>query len=285
MADSPLLPLLLAYGARLPHHPGKEWVHDKLRRGLRIEAHGERLVGRDGLKWHLSPDDPAQAGLFWLGVKDRWELDHVAAHLRPDSVIIDAGANYGYHALSLARRLGGKCTVHAIEPFPENFARLQRHVGLNGRGACVTCHAYALSDTTGTCGMAPHPVNSGHAHVSKRGTTPPIAMTTLDVFSADQGLDRVDCLLIDVEGLEAAVIRGAGQTIARHHPLILIEMFTPVLRHHASGVPEVASLLRDLGYHFYEARKERLMPVVNPSDSDVRTFALAFHASALPAPA
>jgi hypothetical protein len=44
----------------------------------------------------------------------------------------DLGAHYGYYSIGLARRTGPTGQVVAMEPFPSNYARLQRHHRMNG---------------------------------------------------------------------------------------------------------------------------------------------------------
>lgn len=62
---------LIFYGSRLPNHPGKWWVHSKLRNLLCVSVGGEAEVTRAGFRWKLRPADYTQAKLFWLGGMDR----------------------------------------------------------------------------------------------------------------------------------------------------------------------------------------------------------------------
>ena len=64
--------------------------------------------------------------LFWLGTKDTWDLRHLCRLVRPGGVAIDAGSNFGYHALDLAGPLGRDGRIHALEPNPANYERLCR---------------------------------------------------------------------------------------------------------------------------------------------------------------
>ena len=46
-----------------------------------------------------------------------------------------------------------------------------------------------------------------------------VPVTTLDALAAELGLDRMDCIKIDVEGAEERVIAGARESLSRWHPL------------------------------------------------------------------
>ena len=46
-----------------------------------------------------------------------------------------------------------------------------------------------------------------------------VPVTTLDALAIELGLDRMDCIKIDVEGAEERVIAGARESLSRWHPL------------------------------------------------------------------
>ena len=101
--------LLAWYGCRFPEHRGKWRLHETIRRRLGIDIDTEQTVERGGLRWSLNPADYAQLHLFWFGVRDPWEVYHLLRILPPEAVVLQAGANYGYYALSIATALGGQC--------------------------------------------------------------------------------------------------------------------------------------------------------------------------------
>jgi hypothetical protein len=57
----------LFYGNRLPNHPRKWWLHDRIRRSLGVAIDRDTEVVREGLRWSLNPADFEHAGLFWMG--------------------------------------------------------------------------------------------------------------------------------------------------------------------------------------------------------------------------
>ena len=105
----------------------------------------------------------------------------------------------------LATELKKQCRILAIEPDAENFARLLKHVQWNALGNVVQCYELGVSDCEGTAAMKKPAGNSGHARISNVETGSSfVTLTTLDAFCAARGLDRLDAILLDVEGYEAA---------------------------------------------------------------------------------
>lgn len=151
-----------------------------------------------------------------LALLEAW----VRQHLRPDSVIIDAGGNLGLTALLLAT-LVPKGEVHVFEAMPGTAAHLQANIARNGVGNCRAI-ASGLGDRAARVAM--HGQGSA-AHVAEGddSAAATIPLTTIDAYAAEAGLGRVDFIKIDVEGYEPAVLAGAAGTIERHRPPIWME--------------------------------------------------------------
>lgn len=142
-------------------------------------------------------------------------LDEVARHVE-GGVLIDAGAMIGNHTAYLAAFVP-HYAIHAFEPWPANIALLRRNVAAF---PTVTVHPQALSDHEWRLRMASEP-NLGHSRVTEDGAVE-VEAVTLDSF----GYIDVTLLKIDVESHEPQLLAGAADTIARCHPLILIEDWT-----------------------------------------------------------
>ena len=74
------------------------------------------------------------------------ELAAMREHVRPGATVVDIGARRGLFTAYLARRVGREGYVHAFEPFPPNFATLERLFGGCGN---VVLHELALSSAPG----------------------------------------------------------------------------------------------------------------------------------------
>lgn len=182
----------------------------------------------------------------------------------PRDVCLDAGAAGGTWMWLLARKAGPGGTVHAFEPRPRSFAALGVAVRFLRLGT-VQVHRVGLGDSEGVATMMvpsrwgiPFTTRSyltGSDGPGKDGFTSrrsiQIPMTTVDRFVAQQGLDRVDVMKIDVEGSEPALLHGAAKTIGRWHPRILCEIEDRHLARYGRQASDVVGLLQGFGYRMH----------------------------------
>ncbi len=74
----------------------------------------------------------------------------------------------------------------------------------------------------------------------------------------DLGLRNIAFMKIDVEGHEAAVLRGAQQLLQAESPVLLIEIER---RHHSTSFEQVEDFLRTFSYTCWRLHAGSLMPV------------------------
>jgi FkbM family methyltransferase len=275
---------LLFYGTRLPNHPRKWWLHPRLRKWLGVAMDRDIEVVRHGLRWSLNPADYGHSSLFWLGTKDTWDIHQLQGCVRPDDVILDVGANFGYYSVTLAAGLDRRCRIYALEPNHANFDRLCRHLSSNGLEDVVRAHRLGLSDRFETVAMTRPVENTGHAFVTPGGEFAGVTLTTLDEFCDSLALDRLDLLILDVEGYEERALKGSERTLARFKPLVLVELFPPVMERQGSSPEAAARVLTTLGYELFVARRHRLEPLAVMPVGDQRENVFGFHRESLPHP-
>lgn len=128
------------------------------------------------------------------------------AILRPGDLFVDAGANIGLFACTLARLPGVKCI--AFEANPDTFQRLKTNADLHG----VEARNIALSDRNDcelefASGAVSH-VFAANAHRNRYHAGSTVRLRTHTLDSQLQGAQSI-VLKIDVEGHEPEVLRGA----------------------------------------------------------------------------
>ena len=151
----------------------------------------------------------------------------IRKHLRPGMTFIDVGANKGDFTLLAARLAGKSGTVISIEPEPENYSILHRSIALNDYGN-IRALQIALSDRDGTATMQIGPTSGAHTLSPEFNglRTVEVPTKTLDGIVAEQRLESVDMIKIDVQGLELAVLHGASETL-RANPRIIVLLDLP----------------------------------------------------------
>jgi FkbM family methyltransferase len=181
------------------------------------------------------------------------------SRLAPNAAtILDVGAFRGVYALS-AKALNPAARVIAFEPVQASHDRLVENVQLNG--FAIEAARLAVSDSSGSAVMF-DAQSWGHA-VSSLARPPKVAYvelevptTTLDDYLEQAGVGSVELVKIDVEGHEAAVLRGMSATLARSRPAMIIEILTE-----GAGA-EVLAMLQQHGYQAYQvSENEGLEPI------------------------
>lgn len=131
------------------------------------------------------------------------ELDFLRQHLPDGGIFIDIGANAGTFAVVLARHVGVRGRVIAIEPHPVSHARLRFNVNtLPLRN--VTLVEAALGDVEGDVTIGTTSSNLGAARVGQGDFK--VASRRLNAVLHDNGIAHIDALKIDVEGHEDKVL-------------------------------------------------------------------------------
>lgn len=192
---------------------------------------------------------------------------------RPGGVAIDVGANIGYYALSLAKRMPGG-VVHAFEPVPAVFADLERNVRLNAVDNVRTWRM-GLGDAAGDLVFQVDPDYCTRTSMGGLGdpSLPTITcpVVRLDDFVQNAGIARVDLIKADVEGAELLVIRGGIETIRRDKPAIFLEMLRKWSARFDYHPNDIIALLAGLGYRCQAVTDGGLRPFSLMDDATVET--------------
>jgi FkbM family methyltransferase len=145
----------------------------------------------------------------------------LAGDPRTAPVVIDAGANVGLFSLSMLSARPD-AVVHALEPDSHTFQILQRNVAASPR---MRWHAHrlALWKTAGPLKFGATASSTGsHVHeLSSTGTVETVDAVTLGGFLAQQAVNDVTVLKLDIEGAEEAVLRENEMVLDRVQHLVL----------------------------------------------------------------
>ncbi|MEM7499433.1 MAG: FkbM family methyltransferase [Pseudomonadota bacterium] len=212
-----------------------------------------RLHPRDNLS-----EKRAFAGTqFWDAAERQALTTAIAAHQGPAPfVFVDAGANAGLYslaAIAAAERAGKALCVVAIEPEPETVARLSFNLAAAARRTVeATVIEAAVAAAPGRLVISTPGRNRGEVRASVNGTGRGVEALPLLEVTTRAGLERIDALKIDIEGMEAPVLSAflAAAPPALHPRLVILEALPQPARATGEGRTETAALalLREAGY-------------------------------------
>jgi FkbM family methyltransferase len=203
------------------------------------------------------------------------ELELCAAWLEEEErpVMYDIGANAGFVSTHLAQMLAAHAPkIYAFEPVPATFAKLTHSVQRLGLGAAVHPVAAAVVDSAGPLHLSYSEKNSLLAQVSLRGLNVRVGDkvaqaegVTLDAFASANALPQL--MKIDVEGSEAAVLRGARGLLSRpDRPAILFEHNPITLTEAGASLGGLVDLLPDYALHYVDDLRGQQIPFGDPAD-------------------
>jgi FkbM family methyltransferase len=149
----------------------------------------------------------------------------------PDGgVAIDVGACLGEWAVPLARAVGSKGRVLAIEPAARSAAALAATLAANAlsQAEVIRC---AIGERDGIADFAVPVVISARSDTGTARIGPAAAgdetlqvpLRSLDTLARERRFERLDLIKIDVEGYERRVLDGAAALLRRHRPALVIE--------------------------------------------------------------
>lgn len=207
---------------------------------------GAKLAPKLWLELEIARRNPHFEPEFWL-------LPRFCAGVR---CAVDVGGNQGAFSYYMSKSAG---EVHVFEPNPVCLGDIKRLQRPN-----VHLHAVALSDSRHSATLRFDPGNTGIGTIEsanlldrnpgiKQVVEIEVDCLPLDDFS----LAEVSFIKIDVEGHEAAVVRGGLGTIGAFRPILLIES---ELRHNPNAFPEIEAMLIPLGYSAWRWADGRFLP-------------------------
>lgn len=172
----------------------------------------------------------------------------VMAALHAGARVVDAGAHWGLYAVPMARRVGAGGKIWAAEPDPGNRAVLAELIALNQVGQQVEVVPAALSDHCGQAVLHLEGIQSQLRDTADTANGTEVEMRTIDAVVEGSS---VDLILVDVEGFELPVLRGAAQLLAdveRRPKTIVIEVHPYAWHHSGTTSAELLGWLKGYGY-------------------------------------
>ena len=241
---------------RLPigRHRAAQWVAARV--GSPFWAELPPQLG--SLRFRCDLADGLMRDAYLTGRYEPQETALVRHLLRPGMTFADVGANWGYFTLLAAHLVGPSGRVIAVEADPRAVQTIRANVASNALhhvrlfGVAATDEARELSFDPYEPALGSASGNYGLEQAGDAAARPGrvrVAGRPLDELFAESGVDRIDLMKMDIEGAEAAALRGAARFLAAGRiDRIVLELHPEALQRLGSSVGAVCGLLRDAGF-------------------------------------
>ena len=248
LAKSPLAPIL---GQRVPlRGPARMLFRSYARTCYQPGLCIERLTTNSGDLFDADLSSFLEWQLWAFGGFEKHFAELFRCLVSSGDRCVDVGANIGVHTVRLAKLVGAAGEVIAIEPDAGVAERTRCNVTLNDLANARVVNA-AASDQAGHMRLyrpASSDTNRARASLLRHPYLTGDA-ATVPVLTIDEICDGPVALIkIDVEGHEAAVLRGAAAVIAGHAPSVVFE-YAPELLGETAQAP--FGWLAERGYELF----------------------------------
>jgi FkbM family methyltransferase len=215
------------------------------------------VLPSDALVWAVIRSGPGKG--LWVHLNPRFEMEYLEgnyeptvwrvlqSHFKPGSVFYDVGAHIGLFSLIAARNLGVQGSVFVFEPDPSNLQRIEEHASRNRLALGIIPKAAWFTDGRMKFQRACFQSSMNRGAIAEDNLAAGESMievetVTLDSFGREHALPSI--IKIDVEGSEAAVLRGSEGIFRSAKPIVICEI------HHAQAASDVTHWLEARGYVF-----------------------------------
>lgn len=197
---------------------------------IRASKESLRVIDLDEFSLYV---DPADAAVSTQVTNTGTYEPHVSAVLRqlvrPGMVVLDVGANIGYHTMLLSGLVGPQGRVLAFEPNGDNARLILATTKMNGVRN-VSLFPLALDSQAGWADFTAHVGSNGGLIRSEAvNYVERSAMVVPTVRLQDVVRGTVAAMKIDVEGAEGRVLRGAVDVLERDRPIVVSEFSCDML--------------------------------------------------------
>jgi FkbM family methyltransferase len=160
------------------------------------------------------------------------------SEIKETDVLVDVGANIGIYALAYSKKVK---KIIAFEPHPKCVEMIRKSIKLN-KVSNIELIEKAVGDSRSRVklGLSVVPMTSGILMHDKVESSIEADMIDLDTELLTK--EKIDWILIDVEGFEVNVLNGAKSILSKHSPRIIVES-------NDDRIQEVKGILKEKGYN------------------------------------
>lgn len=169
-------------------------------------------------------------------------------NVKKGDTVLDIGGHIGLFAVVTGRLVGSEGKVYSFEPTPFTRGVLNEVVELNRLSEIVEVRPEAVSSKSGTTVFFDTGDSISNANslvrTERSKVEVPITLTSVDEFVKEKSI-KVNCLKIDVEGVELDVLRGARATFLEHRPAVRLGLHPPFITQNGQSLDEIWAILEE----------------------------------------
>jgi FkbM family methyltransferase len=200
-----------------------------------------RTIKRNGIYYNVDLSEGIDLSLFLFGNFQSHVTQNKFLELTPDAMVLDVGGNFGIMALQFAK-VSPKGEVISFEPTHYAISKFKKNLeinpGLNQRISIV--NSFVSSESTENANIQAFsswkvsgekgPKDQHPVHLGSPKSTEGVGSITLDDFSSDKKLTKIDLIKIDTDGHEFMVLNGAIECIKKYRPKVIFEVGQYVMK-------------------------------------------------------
>ncbi len=210
-----------------------------------------RKETRNGINYELDISCLIQWYLYW-GIQDtlRYKL---YSQIKSGDVVFDVGTNIGETLLNFAKIVGNEGKVYGFEPDEKTYGKAKKNIALNDFQN-IMLFKLGISDKKESVKL--YEVDNHNFGMNRILTAESgkdlnfsvIETISIDDFVAENKIERLDFIKVDIEGYEMHAISGARKTLETHKPILFVELGYDRLIKNGTTPNEVVKILEDANY-------------------------------------
>ncbi len=156
-------------------------------------------------------------------------------------VFLDVGAHVGKYTCIVAKMVGGKGKVIALEPHPTNYYLLTKNICANKLDNVIALNVAAWNENSELKLYSGSTSGRHSVKYVRDGGYITVKARRIDDILEELNIDRVDWVKIDAEGAEYEVLQGMERTLRKCRCKLILEC-------RRENLGKVISFLNILGY-------------------------------------
>ncbi|MDF1791951.1 MAG: FkbM family methyltransferase [Thalassobaculaceae bacterium] len=216
--------------------------------GREIAARMGDAASREGYLETMAADRPTFLRRFFTEAGHRAQYFDYAVY-RPGDVILSMGVAEGFEIPAYLALVSPGGALHNIDPDGHDRLGEPARAWIEATDCAVHVHRFAMSDVDGEIRMQ----TGGHWEDTRLSKRPEHQMTVLpskrlDTLIAEQKLDRIDHIKLDIEGGEGFLLDQVIEVMRTHRPQIEISIYHTIQQFF--DIPH-RMMTESTGYRFY----------------------------------